>query len=485
MWHVIEGAARVHDDIAAALGRLDNLREHPAVFVRDLFAPGRDLVVTRVPRTVELAGGMAGHLGGRSIHWPLGDAVFVTLQRDERRDLRILAPVRLHPQDADRFELPLSYFERGDRAVTYDVARDYFRRDPDRGWATPMAGLILAMMREQDARFREGLRVLVEASSDQGPPVGGTPWTTAGLLWALHAGARRLAPPRAVAQLAQRPWLSLTHDLVDPGTLLCGLAGTSGELIVANGSPGDIESRHRLAADLHIWCLVPKAEIAAPVPREALRHFHLTALIAYRAIASLAKLPHRVTPTGHVHVTDRAWRGTIANIDPGEFRSRFEPDLPEAATGASLFERFGESIFMGLPVEPHATYGVRLAARYIVDEQQRHRLTLDALTRGGPSVRVLQRVFDESSAQAARALGLSVTAATSDDQAPRTSGRGVMATRLAWSGVDSVWVVVGDCRARDEIGGLESRYWILGGSSHGAITQGHLRLRSIKSAVAS
>jgi hypothetical protein len=484
MWQVIEGAARGQDDITAAIRGLDNLRQHPSVLARDFFVAGRDVVVARVPRTVELSGGLAGPLGGRSLHWSLADAIFVSLQRDERRDLRMLAPVRTRPQDAHRFELPLSYFERGDQAVAYEVARDYFNRDADRLWAMPLAGLALAMMREQDAKFREGLRVLVEASSTQGPEAASTPWATTGLLWALHASAHRRAQPRAVAQLAQRPWLALTPNLVDAGSLLCGLAANAGALMAVDGSPGDIEREYALAPDLHIWCLFPKEGTAPPIAPEPVRRFHLTALIAHRVMARLTRVPYRVLPSGRLHFTDRAWRGHLAPVTTADFPSSIEPHLPESATGAHLLKRFGDPIFTGLPLEPDTPYAIRSVARYLVDEQERQPEVLTALTRGASRTEGLADTFARSAVQVAQALGLSLEA-LADLQALREVGAGVLASRLAWSGTDSVFVVVGTSEARGALTAFESRYWVLGGSSPGAITQGHLRLRTIKSATAS
>lgn len=484
MWQVIEGAARGQDDIAAAIRGLDNLRQHPSVLARDLFARGRDLVVARVPRTVALSGGLAGPLGGRSLHWPLADAVVVCLQRDERRDLRMLAPVRTRPQDAHRFELPLSYFERGDQAVAYEVARDYFNRDADRVWAVPLAGLALAMMREQDARFREGLRVLVEASSTQGPDAACTPWATIGLLWALHAGAHRRAHPRAVAQMAQRPWLALTPNLVDAGTFLSGLAANAGALMAVNGWPGDIEREYPLAPDLHIWCLFPKDGTAPPIAPGPVRRFHLTALIAHRVMASLARVPYRVLPSGRLHFTDRAWRGHFAPVAAADFPSNIEPRLPESATGAQLLRQYGDPIFTGLSIEPDTHYAIRPVARYLVDEHERQPEVIAALTRRGPRAEGLADAFGRSAVQVARALDLSLED-LADFQALQEGGTGVLACHLAWSGLDSVIVVVGTSEARGALTALESRYWVLGGSSPGAITQGHMRLRTIKSAIAS
>lgn len=484
MWQVIEGATRGQDDIAAAVRRLDDIRQHPSVLVRDLFAQGRDLVLARVPRTVELSGGLAGPLGGRSLHWPLADAIIVSLQRDERRDLRLLGPIRTRPQDTHRFELPLSYFERGDQAVAYDVARDYFNRDGDRRWAVPLAGLALAMMREQGASFREGLRVLVEASSTEGPELASTPWATIGLLWALHASAHRRARPRAVVQLAQRPWLALTSELVDAGTLLCGLTANAGAVMAVEGSSSDLEREYALAPDLHIWCLVPKEGTPSPVAAESVRRFHLTALIAHRVIASLSRVPHRVLPNGRLLFIDRAWRGHIAPVAAADFRSIIEPVLPDSATGAELVKRFGDVIFSGLPLDPDTPYAVRPVAQYVVDEQERQQDVLAALTGGASRADGLADAFGRSADQVARALGLPLEA-LQDFQTLKGGGAGVLASRLAWSGTDSVFVVVGTREAHGTLSSLESRYWVLGGSSPGAITQGHVRLRAIKSAMAS
>jgi len=106
------------------------------------------------------------------------------------------------------------------------------------------------------------------------------------------------------------------------------------------------------------------------------------AFIGYSMICSWENLELQKDESGRVpRYTDPRWQGFLSNITPSEFRSKYEPRLPELISGADL-------LMLGVlhpdpftTVRPEVKYRVRACTRYAVEENHRIELFVE-LARG-------------------------------------------------------------------------------------------------------
>ena len=124
--------------------------------------------MTRAPGRLDVMGGIADYSGSLVLQLPLGEACHVALQRQRPSAERpaALRVVSLNSQAAGRspsFEMPLSALadEASGSPVSYEAAREYFRRDPASSWAAYVAGALVVLIRERGDRFADSISILV------------------------------------------------------------------------------------------------------------------------------------------------------------------------------------------------------------------------------------------------------------------------------------------------------------------------------------
>lgn len=487
MWQAIEGSAKGLEDVTGFLRRLDSLRRHPAVMVRDLFSPGRDVYVARAPHAVDLLGGLAAPGGVRVLSWPLAEATLVALQRCDERLLHLACPRRDRPTEAATLELPLSMLERGEQAAAYDTTRDYFRRRDDRQWASPIAGLLLAVMREHDVRFRDGLRIFVEGSGAEGPVITDTPATLVATLAALFAAMQRPLGPRVLMPLVTRARSFATTQPDDSREALGAYAGERDAVIAIAGDGRETGESRRLPDGAAVYCLWPREASASPVSRDAIDTLQVAALMGYRIAAEASGLPLRLVSTGRFVVADRQWHGQVAEIAQRDLDGPLGDALPQAMRGADYLERYQALAHVEWHIEPERTYPIQAAVRYMVGERDRCERAA-GLMRPEATGRDLERLgalmaqSQDDVHRTCAASGRAHELLTWLNADPRPTG--AYGARVALCGGRPVLVVLGTPALR---AALESRApwaWLLDGSSPGALGFGHLRLRALRSALA-
>ena len=105
--------ARDFADVEAFVETLGALNNHPSPALRDLFAPGEDIYLTRAPGRLDLMGGIADYSGSLVLQLPIAEATLVALQKEERKTGDHTSPalrvVSLAP-DGDVFhvEMPIT-----------------------------------------------------------------------------------------------------------------------------------------------------------------------------------------------------------------------------------------------------------------------------------------------------------------------------------------------------------------------------------------
>lgn len=127
-----------------------------------------EVVVTRAPGRLDVMGGIADYSGSLVLQLPLGEACHAALQRQQPSGERPaeLRVVSLSSQAAGRspsFEMPMAALvdAASGSPISYEEAREYFRREPASSWAAYVAGALVVLMRERGARFPDSISILV------------------------------------------------------------------------------------------------------------------------------------------------------------------------------------------------------------------------------------------------------------------------------------------------------------------------------------
>jgi hypothetical protein len=479
---IIHGSPRGLDDAARVIEHLTGRTPLAAPEARALFLPGRDVFVTRAPGRLALFGS-PGPVAIRALQAPLARGALVALQSDPGRRFRV---VQLHADRDDvasAFEMPFHYLTIGEGPVAYHVARDYFRRYPDRTWAAAFAGAFLAFMHELGARFGEGARLLVVHGLPAGRGVGMRGAAMLAALRAISLEAGLAVDARQAVRLGLRVERLVAAVPTCPADLVTAARAQAGAFVAASPPWGRDETVIRPAERLEWWTVLveePDAE-----SRRRLDHLRTSLAMADVIAATAAGLSVQRTDPGRVAIADPAWRGFTAWA-----RATFARDvllaIPDRLPGAAFLDRHGGVADPFAHVEARHEYDLRDVAAWAVEEDGRARECEWLLAQPGPASqgRLGALLFD--SHEGGRRLGLAsgVTDLLVDAVRERARPGGLLGAKATVSGEHAI-AVVGSADAR---GMLEEaveqassrtgrRLVVLDGSSPGAYRFGHVRLR--------
>src|ERR1051325_4133984 len=159
MYRLVHGATQNLADVEAFIERLNELERNPSSPLNSFFAADKGLFVTRAPGRLDVMGGIADYSGSLVLELPIAEATLVALQRSDDRVVRIVS-VSAHGS-SHNFEVSLCDFEKDDAPVCYETARQRFQSEPANQWAAYVAGAFLVLMRERQASFSAGARILI------------------------------------------------------------------------------------------------------------------------------------------------------------------------------------------------------------------------------------------------------------------------------------------------------------------------------------
>jgi galactokinase len=129
-----------------------------------LFAPGREIFITRAPGRLDIMGGVADYSGSVALEFPLKAATIVAIQK--RRDRRIL----LKSMNIEKYGLtPILNFHLDDfyhsgKLRTYDNFKKQFQGNLKTQWVAYVLGAFLALLREGLAeKFSDGVTIGIQS----------------------------------------------------------------------------------------------------------------------------------------------------------------------------------------------------------------------------------------------------------------------------------------------------------------------------------
>ena len=203
MYVIAHGTTRNLTDAAAFVEILNRLDQRTELEAHRLFDSAAELFVTRAPGRLDVMGGIADYSGSLVLEMPIHEATLVALQRDASRRLKVISL----SEDLTRelvFEIPLDDLERDGQPLDYEAARAYFERTPERHWASYVAGLFLALMRERGVNFNAGARILIASRVPGGKGVSSSAALEVAVMQAICAAFDIQLEGRELALLCQK-----------------------------------------------------------------------------------------------------------------------------------------------------------------------------------------------------------------------------------------------------------------------------------------
>jgi L-arabinokinase len=488
MYRIVQGSTHGLQDVARFVDCLNLLAQNEAPELRALFDPHREIFVTRAPGRLDVMGGIADYSGALVLQLPLQEATCAALQLVPERTLRLVSLGFKPGEHARSFEMPLHDFEEGGHALDYSAAQKYFRRDPATQWAAYVAGAFLVLMKERNAAFKTGARILISSEVPAGKGVSSSAALEVAAMTAIAAAYKLELPAPEIATLCQKVEnliVGAPCGIMDQMTSACGKAH---QLLSLLCQPAKLQEPVAIPEPLAFWGIDSGA--AHSVSGADYTSVRLGAFMGYRILAELAHC--KVAPSAkpqHVYIEDVKWQGYLANISPSLFEQEYARHLPEEMLGSSFLERYHGTTDEVTTIKPEAAYRIARPTAHPVYENFRVR-TFAELLRNSSSQRALVQLGElmYQSHASYSACGLGSRGTDRLVELAREAGyeKGIYGAKITGGGSGGTVAFLSDADAKLAVAEICERYAeetkqypkTFSGSSMGADDFGCLVLRS-------
>lgn len=381
MYRILEGSTHGLPDVARFLETLNEGRPGESTIDGNLFDANQDLIVTRAPGRLDVMGGIADYSGSLVLQMPIREGTCVALQRDPCRVLRVVSRGAKENERCPIFEMRLDTFGGGGLAMSYPEARAFFSRDRATRWAGYVAGAFLVLMRERKVAFDDGARILVSSEVPEGKGVSSSAALEVSTMAAIAVAFEIDLQPIEIAALCQK-----VENLVvgAPCGIMDQMTAVHGEedrLMALLCQPAVLQGMVDIPDDLCVWGL--DSGVRHSVSGSDYTSVRVGAFMGYRMIAAHAGLGcERLDEAGKVKVHDPIWGGYLANLTPSVFEDQYRAMLPDRISGEEFLSRFGGSTDSVTSIRPEVNYAVRVPTAHPVYEHFRVR-TFAALLAAG------------------------------------------------------------------------------------------------------
>jgi L-arabinokinase len=382
--------------------------------------------------------------------------------------------------------MPIRDLEEGGEPVDYDRARDYFAGDPSTQWASYVAGAFLVLMRERNARFSEGARILIASNLPQGKGVSSSAAIEVATMQAIVSSFDlKIAPPdlALLCQIIENAVVGAPCGIMDQMTAVCG---EPGKLLALLCQPAKLQGTIPIPEGISVWGL--DSGIAHSVSGTEYSSVRVGAFMGYRIIAGQAGLVVNIEPfSGRVAIDDPKWSGYLANIDPSEFETRYAADLPTVISGSEFIAKYQGTTDSAARVDPDRTYRVRTATAHPIYEHSRvkefARLLKGTIDNSGME-RLGELMYQSNESYSACGLGSAGTDLLIGLIKRAGPQRGLYGARITGGGSGGTVAILGRPSAEDAVRNVARKYgditgrkpYIFRGSSPGASQFGYLRM---------
>jgi galactokinase len=485
MYRIIHGETHGLPDASAFVETLNKLDQNPSLEARRLFDRDAEIVIARAPGRLDVMGGIADYSGSLVLEAPILEATFAALQRQPDRRLTIVSLTEGAGQTL-AFEMALSEFENAGEPVDYDTASARFQQDPTQHWASYVAGVFLALMRERGIRFRDGARILISSRVPQGKGVSSSAALEVAVMQAVAAAFDITIDAREMALLCQTVENRVAGapcGVMDQMTASCGEAN---RLLALRCQPAELLGMAAIPDEVALWGL--DSGVRHAVTGADYSSVRVGAFMGYRIIAETAGLKVSLSATGApAQIDDPRWGGYLANVTPSEFEQHYAAQLPERLEGAEFLSRYKGTTDTVTRVAPERSYAVRVPTAHPIYEHHRVRLFAELLrgTINEERMRLAGELMYQSHASYS-ACGLGSAATDRIVELARAAGpeQGIYGAKITGGGSGGTVAILGRRDAGQVVASLAEKYaretsyqpYIFSGSSPGSAGFGHLRL---------
>ena len=487
MYRLVHGATQNLADVEAFIETLNALDRNPSARLSEFFDADRELFVTRAPGRLDVMGGIADYSGSLVLELPIAEAALVALQRTGDCLVRIVSVTPETDSSALDFEMSLADFAKDGAPVSYETARARFHSQPANQWAAYVAGAFLVLMRERQASFSGGARILISSSVPWGKGVSSSAALEVATMQAIAAAFELSLEPRELAILCQKVENLIAGapcGVMDQMSAVCGEANRLFALLC---QPAELRDPIPIAEKIAFWGI--DSGVSHSVAGSDYISVRVGAFMGYRIIADLAGL--EVSEGGGViRIDDKRWLGFLSNVTPAEFEQLYASQLPEVIAGADFLKRYRGTTDAVTRVLPDKTYSVRVPTAHAIYEHDRVRRFAELLKQVNDE-RTLELpgelMYQSHASYSACGLGSSGTDRLVELVRAAGAAAGLYGARITGGGSGGTVAVLGRRDAQSSIEKVSAQYaqetgyqpYIFQGSSPGAAAFGHLRLAPV------
>jgi L-arabinokinase len=441
----------------------------PAAFVETLqahaaFERGHEVIVARAPGRLDVMGGIADYSGSLVLQRPIAEATFAAIRLIDRPVLEIISIGR------KPCTVPLDRLAPHGEPITYDEARTFFRREPDRHWVAYIGGLFLVLMRERRVSFSQGARIVMASRVPEGKGVSSSAALETAAMQAIVSAFGIPVDAREIALLCQK-----AENLVAGAP--CGVMdqmtcvfGEKDALLALLCQPAELQPEVRVPDELSFWG-VDSGERHAVTGSDYVA-VRTGAFMGYRIIAG----------------SDAAWNGYLANISPQDFEREFVHRLPDEMLGGEFLARYGATGDKVTTIDASRVYQIRRPASHPVYEHDRVKAFRDLLLaaqRGEQDrMRLGEFMYASHASYSAVGLGSRGTDLIVDLVCAEGAGQGLYGARITGGGSGGTVAVLGRSDAEPAVRRVAQAYekmmghqpYIFSGSSSGVARFGSMKV---------
>jgi len=341
------------------------------------FSLDRPVYVSRAPGRLDLMGGNVDYTGGLVFQATIAEATWAAVQ--PRGDTRLEF---LNPQMSAEGWNPRASFAI-DEMTTEGSLREQVNRVPGLRWTAYVLGAFywLRLHFPQNVILGANLYIRSEIPLNRGvsssAAVEVAVMKAAAESYGIHLHGSELAE---ACQWVENVIAESACGVMDQAA---SVMGDEGYVLPLLCQPCQPQPLVKLPEGLCCWGIDSGVRHAVTgVEYEAAR---AATFIGYRLICEMEDLSIEGDRSGRIRrFVDPRWKGYLSNLEPSEFRERYESILPGSISGKEIIANGATHPDPFTTIRAHVNYRVRACTRYAVEENYRIR-TFTALARSADS----------------------------------------------------------------------------------------------------
>ncbi len=342
------------------------------------FSAGEPIYVSRAPGRLDLMGGNVDYTGGLVFQSTIREATWAAAQQRNDTAIVFWNPQMKEEGWAERITFDLEELVDEEKVRCLVNARIEVR------WTAYVLGAIYFLQKHYPAKLNYGVSIYIESEVPLNKGVSSSAAVEVAVMKAAAASYGIELDGIELAQACQWTENVIAESACGIMDQAASVLGDESHVLPLLCQPCVPMPLVKLPPGLRCWAIDSGVRHAVTgIEYEAAR---AAAFIGYSMICSWEKLALQKDESVRVpRYTDPRWQGFLSNIVPSEFRSKYEPRLPEVISGADLLTLGVLHPDPFTTVRPEVKYRVRACTRYAVEENHRIELFVELARLGSQS----------------------------------------------------------------------------------------------------